>query len=34
MFSDRQLAIDVFHKQQRIRPFLEVIGLLNGVCAK
>jgi len=34
MFSDRQFLIDVFQKQQRICPLLDVIGLLNGVGAK
>ena len=34
MLSDRQFLIDEVQKQQRICPFPDVIGLLNGVGAK
>jgi hypothetical protein len=34
MFSDRQLLIDVFQKQQRICPFMDVVGSLDGVGAQ
>jgi hypothetical protein len=34
MFSDRQFLIDAFQKQQRVCPFVDIIGRLDGVGAK